>query len=136
MLIGRHCKGHACWYATAVGNSRGNPKLVWHPARLIKEGGCVDLLMDTRHLKYPFVICGSEASALTLPLCLRSPSIISIFHCYSTMTKGHFLEISYGSKLPLFVDVRLNTHSFIHSFIEHHDSRKHKRLVHNEGVTV
>ena len=20
----------------------GNPKLVWHPARLIKEGGCVD----------------------------------------------------------------------------------------------
>ena len=23
-----------------------NPKLVWHPARLIKEGGCVDLSMD------------------------------------------------------------------------------------------
>ena len=92
-----------------------NPKLVWHPARLIKEGECVDLPMDTLHLKYPFAICGSEGSALTLPLFLRSPSIISIFHCYSTMTKDHFLVISYGSKLPLCVNVGLNTHSFIHS---------------------
>ena len=37
----------------------GNPKLVWHPAYLIKEGGCVDLSMDTLHLKYPLVLFGS-----------------------------------------------------------------------------
>ena len=46
----------------------GIPKLVWHPARLINEGGCVDLSMDTLHLKYPLVLFGSEGSALTLPL--------------------------------------------------------------------
>ena len=31
------------------------------------------------------------------------------------MKKDHFLLISYGSKLPLFVDVPLNTYSFINS---------------------
>ena len=31
-----------------------NPQLVWHPARLIKEWGCVDLSMDTLHLDIPW----------------------------------------------------------------------------------
>ena len=34
----------------------GNPKLVWHPACLIRDGGCEDLSMDTIHLvsgQYP-----------------------------------------------------------------------------------
>ena len=44
----------------------GNPELMWHPARLKKEGGCVDLSMDTLHLKYPLVLFGYEGSALTL----------------------------------------------------------------------
>ena len=49
----------------------GNPKLVCHPARLLKEWGCtVDLSMDTLHLKYPLVLFGSEGSALTLSLFL------------------------------------------------------------------
>ena len=42
----------------------GNPKLVWHPARLTTEGGCVNLFIDTLHLKYPSVLFGSEGSAL------------------------------------------------------------------------
>ena len=37
--------------------------LVWHTARLVKEGGCVDL-----YLRYPLVLFGSEGSALTPPL--------------------------------------------------------------------
>ena len=45
-----------------------NPKLLWHPARLIKEGGCVDLCMDTMHLKDPLVLLGSEGCALTIPV--------------------------------------------------------------------
>ena len=74
----------------------GNPKPVWYPARLIKEGGCVDLSMDTLHLKYPLVLFGSEGSALTLPLFLLSPRIIMLCHCSETMTKDHFLLIFYG----------------------------------------
>ena len=38
--------------------------LVWHPTRIMKEGGCVDLSMDTMHLKDPLVLFGSEGSAL------------------------------------------------------------------------
>ena len=44
--------------------------MVWHPARLLKEGGCVDLSMDTLHLNYPLVLFGSE-------VCLYSPSFSS-----------------------------------------------------------
>ena len=55
----------------------------WHltgnPVRLIKEGGCVDLSMETLHLKYSLVLFGSEGSALTLPLFLLSPRIITLF---------------------------------------------------------
>ena len=75
-----------------------NPKLVWHPAYNIKEWGCVDLSMDTLHLKYPLVLFGSEGSALTLPLFLLSPRIIMLCHCSSTMTKDHFFQIPYGTK--------------------------------------
>ena len=46
----------------------GNPKWVWHPTRLIKERGCVDLSMDTLHQKDTLVVSGSEGSAFTLPL--------------------------------------------------------------------
>ena len=68
----------------------GNPKLVWHPARLLKEWGCVDLSMDNLHLKDPLVLFGVEGSALTFPLFLFSPRIIMLCHCSSTMTKDHF----------------------------------------------
>ena len=71
----------------------GNPKLVWHTARLIKDGGCVDLSMDTLHLKYPLILVRPEGSALTLPLFLLSPRIIMLSHCSSTMTNEHFLLI-------------------------------------------
>ena len=53
-------KGHTllvCSIATVCNRSRhlvGSPKLVWHPACLIKEGGYVDLSMDTLHLKIPW----------------------------------------------------------------------------------
>ena len=53
----------------------GNPKLVSHPARPIKEGGCEDLSMDTMHLKDPLVLFGFEGSALSLHLFLLSPII-------------------------------------------------------------
>ena len=76
----------------------GNPKLVWNSVRLIKGGGCVDLSMDTLHLKYPLVLFGSEGSALTLPLFLLSHRMIMLCHCSSTMTKDHFLLTSYGTK--------------------------------------
>ena len=51
-----------------------------YPARLIKEGGCVVLSMDTLHLKYPLVLFGSGGSALTLPLFLLSPRILMLCH--------------------------------------------------------
>ena len=44
----------------------GNLKLVWHPARLIIEGTCVNLSMETMHLKDPRVLFGSEGPDLTL----------------------------------------------------------------------
>ena len=63
----------------------GNPKLVWHPDRLMKEGGSVDLSMDTLHIKCPLVLFGCIGSALTLPLFLLSPRIIMLCHCSSTL---------------------------------------------------
>ena len=95
---------------------QGNPKLAWHPARLTKGWGYVDISMDTLHLKYPLILFGYEGSALTLPLFLLSPNILMLCHRSSTMTKDHFLIIFYGTKLPLCVDVPLTLiHSFIHS---------------------
>ena len=85
--------------------------------RLIKEEGCVDLSMDTLHLKYPLVPFGSEDSALTLPLFCLSPNIILLCHCFSTVTKDQLLMIFDGTKLPLCVNVPLKTHSFIHSWL-------------------
>ena len=69
--------------------------------------------MDILHLEYPLVLFGFEGSALTLPIFLLSPRIIMLCHCLSTMTKNHFLLISYGTNLPLCVDVPSNTYSFI-----------------------
>ena len=76
----------------------GKSKLVRHPAHLIKEWGCVDLLMDTLHLKYPLVLLGFEGSALILPLFLLLPGIDMICHCSSTMTNEHFLQMPYDTK--------------------------------------
>ena len=92
----------------------GNPKLVWHPACILKEWGCMDLSKDTLHLKYPLVLFGYEGSALTLPLFLLSPRIIMLCHWSSTMTEDYSLIVSHGTKWPLCIDVPLNTHSFIH----------------------
>ena len=58
----------------------GNPKLAWHPARLIKEWGCVDLSMDTMHLKDPLVFFGFEGSAFSLPLFLLSHALSLFFN--------------------------------------------------------
>ena len=69
----------------------GNPKMVDTPDRLIKEGRCVYLSMDTLHLKYPMVLFGSEGSALTIHLFLLSLRIILLCHCSSTMAQYHFL---------------------------------------------
>ena len=74
----------------------GDPKQVG--TLIKKEGGCVDLAMDTLHLKYPLVLFGSEGYALTLLLLLLSPRVIVLCHCSSTMTKDHFLMIFYGTK--------------------------------------
>ena len=65
---------------------------MWHPAGLIKEGGHVDLSVDTMHLKDPLVIFGFEGSDLSLTLSLLSPRIDMLCHCSSTMTEDHFLE--------------------------------------------
>ena len=70
--------------------TQGNPTLVWHPARLIKGGGCVDLSMDNMYLKDPLVLFGSEGSALSVPLVLLSHRISLLCHFSSTMTKDHF----------------------------------------------
>ena len=77
---------HTLWCAIGVGAFQGTG--MCHPARLIKEGGCVDLSLDTLHLKWPLFLFGSEGSALTLPLFLLSSRIIMLCHCYSTMTKA------------------------------------------------
>ena len=49
------CKGHTLLACSMVCNRSshlpGNLKQVWHPACLIKEGGCVNLSVDTMHLK-------------------------------------------------------------------------------------
>ena len=95
----------------------GNPKLVRHPARLIKEGGYADLSMDTLHLEYPFILLGSEGSALTLPLFL-----LSLF------TKNNYaLSLFFNNnKGPLFANILWHYMTFvcrcafIHSFIQDH----------------
>ena len=106
-------KGHTLWCAVGAGTSRRTLSWSqWHHARLIKEWGCVDLSMNTLHLKYPLVLFGCEGSALTLPLFLLSPRIIMLCHCSSTMTKDHFLLMLYDTKWPLCAI----KHLFIHSF--------------------
>ena len=94
----------------------GNPKLMWHPACLIKEGGCVDLSVDTMHLKEPLVLFGSEGSAPTVRLVLLSPRILC--HFSSTATKDHFLKIVHGTKWPLCANVPLSLYLFFHSQIQ------------------
>ena len=65
--------------------------LLWHPARLIKEWGCVDLSMNTVHLKVPLVLLGFEGSALiSLPLFILSHA----FSLFFNNGKGCF----YGKK--------------------------------------
>ena len=58
----------------------GNHKLAWRPARLIKEGECMDLSLDALHLKDPLVLFGSEDFVLTVPLFLLSPRILMLCH--------------------------------------------------------
>ena len=96
----------------------GNPELLWHPARLIKEGGCVDLSMGTMNLKDSLVLFGS---ALTRYLFLLSLRIIMLCHCSSTITKEKPLVRYHGTiKLPLCADVSLNHLS--HSPLPHRAS--------------
>ena len=98
----------------------GNPKLVWHPARLIKEWGCVDLSVDTMHLKDPLILFRFEGSALSLSLFLplfRFSHRINILGHYPTMTKDHFSEKSLMALNSLCVPMGLNKPSFIHSLI-------------------
>ena len=57
----------AQWCAIGAGHLPGIPTLVWHPARLLKEGDVVDLCMDTMHLKDPLILFGYTSSALISP---------------------------------------------------------------------
>ena len=41
----------------------------------------MDLFIDTMHIKDPFVLFGSEGSAISLPLNLLSSRIIAHCHC-------------------------------------------------------
>ena len=88
----------------------------WSP---YKRRRCVDLSMDTMHLKDPLVLFGSEGSAFTVPLFLLSLRIIMFCHIYSTMSKHHFLVMFYGTKWPLCADVPLNPHASIHFMFNH-----------------
>ena len=98
----------------------GNPKLVWHPAQLINEWGCVDLSMDTLHLQYPLVLFGSEGSALTLPLFHLTPRITTLSLFFN------------NEKGPLFANTL-----FIYSFIHWHCSIGWNRFVlHNWNLFV
>ena len=72
--------------ATQKGHLPWNPKQVWHPSHLIKEGVCVYLSMDTMHLKDPLVLFGPEDSACTLTPFLLSLTIIMLCHCSLTYT--------------------------------------------------
>ena len=90
----------------------GNPKPVFHPACLIKEAGCVDLSMNTMHIKDPLVVLGYEGSIPPLPHFLISSRIIML--CL-TITKYYFLVISHGTKWPLCDDVSLKPDSPTHS---------------------
>ena len=62
----------------------GNSRLLWHPVRFIKGGGCVDLSVDTMHLKDPLVLFEFESSVLSLPPFLLSSRINMLCHCSST----------------------------------------------------
>ena len=78
----------AQWCALGAGTSRGTLSYVWHPTRLINEGGCGDMSMDTLHLKDPLVLFGFEGSALSLPLFLLSQRHYMLCHCSSTMARA------------------------------------------------
>ena len=54
------------------------------------------LSMDTRHLKDPEVLFGSEGSAYTLLHVLLAHIIIMLSHCPCFSAKDHFLVIVYG----------------------------------------
>ena len=91
----------------------GNPKLVWQRARLIKEWGCVNLSIDTMHLKDHLVLLGLEGSAISFRLFLRSHRINMLCHCSSTMA-NHFFEKRYVTDWPC---VPLSTYSFIQTWM-------------------
>ena len=93
--------------------------LVWHPARPVKEGGCVDL-----YLRYPLVLFGSEGSALTPPLFLSSPRIVLLCDCSLTMAKDHFCY-TFWHKMTSVCRC-----AFKHSFIEFIHSLSCPILVH------
>ena len=59
--------------------------LAWHPARIIKDGGRVDLSMDTMYLKDPLVLFGSEGSSLSLTLFLLSHALPLFFNNVCTV---------------------------------------------------
>ena len=100
----------ACWMVSNRGCSlQGNPKLVWHPACLMKEGAYVNLCLDTMHLKYPLVLFGFEVSALSLPLFLLSPRINMV------KKEEPLLVKCYDTMWPLCADMPLSPHSFIHT---------------------
>ena len=115
----RPCKGHTLLACSMVCNRswhlQGNPKLVWHSARLTKEGGCVDLSMDTVHLDDPLILFRFEGSALSLPL--LSYRIDMLYHFSSTFTKDHFWGKTLWHWMAMCADVSLSPYSFIYCHI-------------------
>ena len=108
----------------------GNPML----ARLIKEGGSVDMSVDNMHHNIPRSSLDLK-TALSL-LFLLSPKINVLLLCING-DKGPFFERHYGNKWSLYADVTLCPHSpihslhvYIHTYI-HTDIQLHT-YIHNE----
>ena len=105
-----HRQAHRSWHLP------GNPKRVWHPAGLLKEGGGVHLFMDTMYLKIPKFTFDLKALLLLSFFLLLSPRIIMPCHCSSTTIKDYFLVIFLSTKWPLCGSVPLNPHSLCHTW--------------------
>ena len=85
-------QGLALWCAVGAVTSPppppplpGKPKLLWHPVRLIKDGGCVDLSMDTMH---PKATLDLKALLLLSLFYLLQPKLKIVCHFFFDNGKG------------------------------------------------
>ena len=99
-LVWHPARSTPYWLETMVCNRSwhlpGNPKLVWHPVRLINKGGCVDLFVDTMHLKD----LSLDLKAPFLPFFFFHLELIC-FALFFNNDKGQLFSNIYGTKWPL-----------------------------------